>query len=343
MAIYFVTGVPGCGKTFYMVNHLMKTYYDYLKTSGIFVLKKQFQEDKEKGLQELKIITNIEELKIPHLSLDTILKECKFSRDDAQRFFCYEYQLKVHQKYPRIVYMIDEAQQYFRPTSKMLDDCKYYFEKHRHFGDDVYIASQDRSKVNKEIALIAEKEIRGVPRSLTIPGVKQYNHLAGKWGSEVLHKELVRAKKEVYAVYTSMSMKETVKLKNPYVKYIVILLIVGGFCFYKVKNNRFFSKSTRLKELQASQKTGSLGTKDSTGKVTEKTGSQKQLTMDLPVQGTVLVNGKLKFYENPLTKKFEEWGQNNYPMIVKRGRLYMTVPVSEVSPEKKESPPAKSS
>jgi len=62
MAINIITGVPGAGKTYYGVYHLRKNFC--VKTGNGYILKDGFT-----------LITNINQLLIPHLSLDDVLKK----------------------------------------------------------------------------------------------------------------------------------------------------------------------------------------------------------------------------------------------------------------------------
>lgn len=215
MAIKLVTGAPGAGKSFYMVNYLTNTYYQKEK-GGHYIPK-----------PGVKIIANIEGLKLDHLNLDeAILK----SDLPAEKFFTIPYQEKIVAKYGSVVYVIDECQrwfdQYFRDK-----DCIYFFEYHRHLGLDIYLMSQTKYRICRAISDLAEYEIKAVRRLASIFGEFKYSIICGQ---EILDKKMLKKSKEIFSLYKSMDRLETEKIKNPMIKYLImaaVVIILGGFLF----------------------------------------------------------------------------------------------------------------
>ena len=107
MAIRFVTGIPGSGKSYWAVDHIVKTYFTYRKEDDEYIPKKN--EDSQKTYT---IITNIDSLLLPHIDLEKAIEASELSID---QFFTKNYQDKIHNKYSHIVYVIDEAQKIFSP------------------------------------------------------------------------------------------------------------------------------------------------------------------------------------------------------------------------------------
>jgi zona occludens toxin len=236
MAIYFITGVPGAGKTFYAVNHLVKNYCYYDRQSRAYRLKDKYT-----------LISNIEELALNHKNLKEILEDNKMS---IESFFRKDFQEKISKKYKNIIYFLDEAQQHFH--RRFYDkESFFYFQYHRHLGHNIYLITQDRSLLPKEINTLCESEIRAVKRSLSVFGEFKYNVLSNK---EIIDRKVLKKNERVFELYKSQQNEESEKIKNPLVKYLVAILIFGIFSLVMFKN--YFLKSTdnnMVQEAVASQ------------------------------------------------------------------------------------------
>lgn len=218
MAIRLITGVPGTGKTYLSLNILLEDYFKFNRKT------KQYEKQKD-----VTVITNIDELKLDHINLNEAIKK---SGGSVEKFFSNTYQEKIHKKYKNVVYFIDECQQFF-PTRFRNQEVFFFFEYHRHYGFDIYLITQDKFKITKEIALLAELEYRAVKRTLSLLGELKYNILSDR---EIINRKVLRPKKAIFDLYKSANVKETKKIKNPLVKVIVILLIgvvVSGYFFKK--------------------------------------------------------------------------------------------------------------
>jgi len=93
MAIRVVDGVPGSGKSFYAVKHLVDTYYTK-DHAGYYVPKPFTHIDEKTGVnteQTLIIVTNLEGLKLPHVSLDDEMREA----GGVLTFWSHAYQEKI--------------------------------------------------------------------------------------------------------------------------------------------------------------------------------------------------------------------------------------------------------
>jgi hypothetical protein len=86
----------------------------------------------------------------------------------------------------------------------------------------------------RAIRELAEVEIRGVRRSLSLFGEFKYKHMVG---DEVFKYEGLKKDKSVFSLYQSMMGQETVKIKHPFLKYMaltLVLLVVGVYAFFNV-------------------------------------------------------------------------------------------------------------
>lgn len=227
MAFKLITGLPGSGKSYYAVWYVASTYFDRTKT-GKFKLKEKF-----KGI---KIISNIEALKLPHLSLDEVLKNYRSPSD----FFSYSSQEKISKKYPQIVYLIDEAQ-FFFPVRFRDDGVFNWFQLHRHFGQDIYLITQVSKLLPDQINALCEMQIDAVPRSNTLFfGMDLHYNFLSK--GQIVNKCFKFKRKWVFDLYTSQSSEEVEKPKNPFIKYFALILL---FLLFGVWNARkLFQKET---------------------------------------------------------------------------------------------------
>jgi len=219
MAIRLITGVPGAGKTYYIVNHILENYCQ--KFGDTYELKSDYL-----------LITNVDELMLDTVSLDDAIKDCESLED----FFSVVFQEKISRKYEdkKIIYIIDECQKYFhrryyqRPVFE-------FFEYHRHMGFDIFLLSQNANLISKDIIGLSEIEVRAVPRTLTIASFMYLK----KSNKEIIGRVLLRRKKSVFGMYKSMSKSETEKIKSPYLKYIIPVIFLIIFGMYGLKKSFF--------------------------------------------------------------------------------------------------------
>ena len=223
MAVRIIEGVPGSGKTYYAVHHVADTYFEK-QSDGRYELVK-----------EVEIITNIDSFQPEHLDLKVLIKDA----GGVKHFFAESYQKELTQKIGKpIVYIIDEAQKYFRKGARDLDDVYSYFEYHRHFGHDVYLITQNSKKLPPDIALLCEYIIVAAPRTRSVLGEFKYKWLSD---GELLQREAFRPDSGVFALYKSMDSKESEKIKNPIMRsaglaiLAVLCVFAGGIYYFKVK------------------------------------------------------------------------------------------------------------
>lgn len=215
MAIKLITGKPGGGKTYYAVNHLLKNYLIFNRKKGNYKLKDGYS-----------IITNIEYLKFPHYKINTVLKSLQVGLEE---FFTVDCQTKFSKSFKHIIFVLDECQQFFH-RKFYNNDVFYYFQTHRHLGHDIYLITQSAKILPVQITELAELEIRCIPRSLSFFGEFKYNHFIS---GELVDKSLLKKKKSTFALYKSFQKAEPERLKNPMVKYLLIVGLVLIYLIYK--------------------------------------------------------------------------------------------------------------
>lgn len=220
MAIKIVTGVPGSGKTYFVVREVVSKNYRFSKTYGEWVPK----ELKKK----VTIITNIAGLKLPHIKLDDILQENNYK--SHRNLFTLNGIKPVQEKYGYLVIIIDEAQGYFprsfrdNPGTSNGEDNNnsvfYFFEKHRHEGIDIYLCAQLFGRLNPDIANLFEYHIHAVRRSFSIGGEFKFRVYLG--GIEVSVIKFPFSK-SIGAIYQTVQVEEELQGKkvHPYRKYMI--------------------------------------------------------------------------------------------------------------------------
>jgi zona occludens toxin (predicted ATPase) len=223
MAIRIIEGVPGSGKSYYAVKHLADQYFE-----------KQ-QDGRYELIRPVTIITNIDAFQPEHLDLKVLVKNAGGIKD----FFAELYQKHLTDCIGgQIVYIIDEAQKFFRKGARDLEDVYSYFEYHRHFGHDVYLITQNSRKLPPDIACLCEYLIVAAPRTRSVIGEFKYKWLSD---GEILKREGFRPDPGIFALYKSMDQKESEKIKNPVMRtaglaiLAVLFVIGGGIYYFKVK------------------------------------------------------------------------------------------------------------
>lgn len=297
MAINIVTGVPGAGKTFYGVHHLRKNYC--VKTGNGFVLKDGFT-----------LITNIDSLLLPHLSLDKVLEK---SGKTFEQFFTVPYQESISKKYPKLIYFIDESQRFFsRKTPK---DTFYYFQYHRHLGHTVYLFTQNITLLPKEITTLAEFEVRAIRRSLSIMGEMRYLFYSNR---EVVDRKVLKKDKSIYNLYCSMTAKESEKIHNPFLKYFVILGVIALILCYVFKTTFLKSNTSADVSRVHAQSASTFSTAPKSSQSLSTKSIDVPIPTSVPYVCSFFVLDNVYFILEPLTKNFFPAKSFPYPISLSR-------------------------
>jgi hypothetical protein len=262
MALRIIEGVPGAGKTFYAVWHLARNYFkkvfkDEEPVYGFFLnllyallpFLKPTRACSYELARECTIISNIDGFKPHHISLiDEIERAGELARqkikssdmterqketalhqlDPVAEFFSYAYQEKYKEGKSQIVYVIDEAQRFFRKgMDKVLKDRRVfdYFEYHRHWGQDIYLVTQNIKKLPPDIVYLVEYTVSAVPRVRSLGPGFRYHWMAS---GERIKTEVRRPEQAIFALYKSMDVAEQEKIKNPVLKSVGLALL-GAF------------------------------------------------------------------------------------------------------------------
>ena len=238
MAIHFIYGVGGSGKTYYAVKHLLRNYFKFDKELQDYIKKKEFE--------DVKIITNIDQFVPLHENLDDWIRHA----GGKDNFFSYDIQKKVFEKNGPVIYMIDEAHEYF-PRSYKNESCFNWLSYHRHWGQTIYLMSQAYSRLPRQITDLIELTIYAMPPSSSLLGGKdlKYNVMSGR---EVIDKKALLKEQAVFNQYRSQHADQKEKTRNPLMKFVVGGVLVTGLLMYSGFNwYRSFFTHKEQEQLQA--------------------------------------------------------------------------------------------
>lgn len=209
MALVIVDGNPGSGKTLYAMTHLLETYFEEVE-HGEYIPKTEFR-----------LVSNIDGLRLDHVKLGEDCEiECK---GDYKAYFQRKKQEEFFERFGQIVYLIDEGQFIF--DRKFYDNGVFgWVQYHRHYGQAIYIMTQDAKNLPKEIQFCTEFIVHSLPRSKAIHSRFFYYSLLCD-GDKVGSKKLI-ADHKVFAQYKSFQAESAEKTARPFLK---TLIMVGFF------------------------------------------------------------------------------------------------------------------
>ena len=218
MAIRLIQGKIGSGKTYYAVNHVLKSYYTWSDKLDSWI-------PKEKDI-DVRVYTNIKNMKLGE-DLDKFIADAggltSFFNNKYQETFCTN---------SNVIYIIDEAQagNYFH--RKFYDvNVFLFFQMHRHLGVDIYLITQDVRCLAKELQQLAEYVIKAVRRSNSIGKSFTYKFYSG---DECFKTKRIKQDQKVFGMYRSMIIGEGEKIKSIPFKHILIfvgLIVCAGLIF----------------------------------------------------------------------------------------------------------------
>ncbi len=204
-----VEGVPGSGKTYYAVHYLAK-FFSYDKVYMEFF-----------PVEDVLVVTNIDALKLPHEPLGEYIQKY-----GVEKVFTVNFWESKRKKYKKVIIIVDEAQRYFDRSFRN-KDVFFFFQYHRHIGVDIFLLTQDRKLLPRDILSMAENVIRAKPRSVSAFSFV-YEVLSTSTG-ERYQVITLRKKKEVFDMYSSFKYEEGEKPKNYALRWIVVSALVFVF------------------------------------------------------------------------------------------------------------------
>lgn len=213
--IQLYTGVPGSGKSYKMVHDL-----------AAFLEREP----------NITVVSNIRNLKLSHIDLDEMLDEAapgKKRSEKVETFFRYENQQKLNEDFDGpILYVIDECQLLF-PRRTQLPHTEEYFQRHRHLGHYVFLATQAAKMNNTNLIPLIEIEYHAARRTISFFGEIHYKEKSPQ-SKDIIRKFSIRPKKAIFDLYQSFETAEIKKPKPALFKLLFLPLLLSPvfYLFY---------------------------------------------------------------------------------------------------------------
>jgi len=221
--IRVVEGLPGSGKSYYVVHYLCRL------CEWLALYKEWFIKE-----NNILIISNIDGLKIRHMDLTSIVFDEEtetINFDKVKAFFTLDNfrRLKAEYKVSHIIVCIDEMYDLF-PKKFESKDVHRFFALHRHEGIDIFLMTQDIADCWPVPVRLCEYIVRVKPRTMSVPFSFQYSFHNAKSGLFVGSESCVK-KDNVFAAYKSFNADERTKPRSAVIRYVIILVVmfVGSF------------------------------------------------------------------------------------------------------------------
>lgn len=243
-----VVGVPGTGKTYFMVDYLKK-HFSYDAFFREYTIAR-----------DVLIITNISGLKFYGSSCWDLESEyCigkphqgkpgKYTREE---FFTVENMEKIREKLKvkNIILVLDEIQQdHLFPKMYSHKNVDFLWQYHRHIGMDIIFGTQDPALVSRPLLAQCEYLAHGTLRSKKIIGAMTYKFTDNK--GNYMYNKTLRTDKQVFAAYQSASVEEVHKPKNALVHWALIgamfFVVSGGLFKYALASLNSKAEDSRKK------------------------------------------------------------------------------------------------
>ncbi len=222
MAVRCLVGVPGAGKTFFIVHWLVTLFCVQLKKGG-YVLDPS---------RRIRVVTNVAELQIPHDDFQT----CLDAVGGFEEFFTKEYQAVFSAGYDHVIYILDECHEWFHLRHcRLTQENILYFTWARHEGHDLWFITQDQRLLMQEVSCLSEEIIQAQPRSSQVFNEFSYVYFTSA-GTETRTQRLVFSKK-IASLYQSAKKQEAVKIKNYRMrKYMAALFVAFLLMFFGLRS-----------------------------------------------------------------------------------------------------------
>lgn len=251
MALIFITGTPGAGKSYYAVLRIVQELRDSSKLvitniDGLDKQKVAFYLDKE----DLSNLWTLDEFLsavygIANLHYDgnyrnaflTLLNVDFWKRVILPYFY-------KELGYKRFIFYLDEFQSIIDEDTNLHQSQKFFFDYHRHLGIDIYLITQSVQRMNKAIRNIAEVELRLV--NLRMFGLSSVVLLKTLIGGVVVKKKLLKYDPRIFVLYRSALVEHLkgVRGRPPVMLFVGLFLLLfalfQGFSYMSKTGGLFF-------------------------------------------------------------------------------------------------------
>jgi hypothetical protein len=230
MAIVFITGSPGAGKSYYAVKRIVE---DLKKDTNLVVSNIDGLDRAKLSFYLGKEVNNLWTL---DEFLATALSFCNLHYDGNYRnafltILNVDYwkrfiipKLFGELGYRKVIFYLDEFQSIIDEDTELTQLQKFFFDYHRHLGLDFYIITQSIQRMNKAIRNLVEIELRLV--SLRVFGISNMAVLKTIIGGVPVKKSIVKYDPKIFALYRSALVEHMkgVKGRPPFILFVATVI-----------------------------------------------------------------------------------------------------------------------
>jgi hypothetical protein len=228
MAIVFITGSPGAGKSYYAVKRIVE---DLKKDTNLVVSNIEGLDRAKLSFYLGKEVNNLWTL---DEFLATVLSFCNLHYDGNYRgafltILNVDYwkrfilpKLFGELGYRKVIFYLDEFQSIIDEDTELTQLQKFFFDYHRHLGLDFFIITQSIQRMNKAIRNLVEIELRLI--NLRIFGISNMAVLKTIIGGVPVKKSIVKYDPKIFALYRSALVEHMkgVKGKPPVMLFVAV-------------------------------------------------------------------------------------------------------------------------
>jgi zona occludens toxin (predicted ATPase) len=230
MAIVFITGSPGAGKSYYAVKKIVE---DLKKDTNLVVSNIDGLDRAKLSFylgREVNNFWTLDEFLSTVLPFSNLHYDGNYRNafltvlnvDYWKRFILPK--LFGELGYRKVIFYLDEFQSIIDEDTELTQLQKFFFDYHRHLGLDFYIITQSIQRMNKAIRNLVEIELRLV--SLRIFGISNMAVLKTIIGGVPVKKSIVKYDPKIFALYRSALVEHMkgVKGKPPFVLFVALAI-----------------------------------------------------------------------------------------------------------------------
>jgi len=228
MAIVFITGTPGAGKSYYAVKRIVE---DLKKDTNLVVSNIDGLDRAKLSFYLGKEVNNLWTL---DEFLATALSFCNIHYDGNYRnafltILNVDYwkrfilpKLYGELGYRKVIFYLDEFQSIIDEDTELTQLQKFFFDYHRHLGLDFFIITQSIQRMNKSIRNLVEIELRLI--NLRIFGISSMAVLKTIIGGVPVKKGIVKYDPKIFVLYRSALVEHMkgVKGKPPVILFVAV-------------------------------------------------------------------------------------------------------------------------
>ena len=228
MAIVFITGSPGAGKSYYAVKKIVE---DLKKDTNLVVSNIDGLDRAKLSFylgKEVNNLWNLDEFLATALSFCNLHYDGNYRNafltilnvDYWKRFIIPK--LFGELGYRKVIFYLDEFQSIIDEDTELTQLQKFFFDYHRHLGLDFYIITQSIQRMNKAIRNLVEIELRLV--SLRVFGISNMAVLKTIIGGVPVKKSIVKYDPKIFALYRSALVEHMkgVKGRPPVMLFVAV-------------------------------------------------------------------------------------------------------------------------